>query len=80
VTNHSAADSLCPETVSVKQTGAGPAPEWSVPYSTTPIQLEMITFYNGPPKDEVSLVYDTWTNAKDSPTASWKFPKDARGY
>jgi hypothetical protein len=28
----------------------------------------------------VSLVYDTWTNAKDSSTASWKFPKDARGY
>ena len=30
-----AADSLCPETVSVKQTALAPAPEWSLSYSTT---------------------------------------------
>ena len=75
-----AADSLCPETVSAKQTGASPAPEWSVSYSNMPSQLEMITFYNGPPKDEASLVYDRLVRAKDSSTAMWKFVQDPRGY
>jgi hypothetical protein len=74
------ADSVCPDTVSVKQTGAAPTAEWSTSNSAAPIQLEMVTFYNGPPKDEASLVYDTWTNVKDTSTAAWKFPKDARGY
>jgi len=76
----SAADSLCPETVSVKQTGVPPSSEWSLSYSTTPIQLERVTFYSGPPKDEASLVYDAWVNAEDSSTATWKLPKDPRGY
>jgi hypothetical protein len=76
----SASDSLCPETVSVKQTGTAPAPEWSMSTSATPIQLEMVTFFSGPPKEEASLVYDTWTNAKDTSTATWKLPKDPRGY
>jgi hypothetical protein len=76
----SASDSLCPDAVNVKQTGAAPAPEWSVSYSGTANELEMVTFYSGPPKDEASLVYDDFVNAKDSSTATWKFPKDPRGY
>jgi hypothetical protein len=75
-----AADSLCPETVNTKQAGAPPAPEWSVSYSTAPNRLEMVTFYSGPPKDEASLVYDAFVNSKDSSLATWKFPRDARGY
>jgi hypothetical protein len=76
----SASDSLCPDAVSVKQAGVAPAPEWSVSYSGTPNELEMVTFYNGPPKDEASLVYDDFAKAKDSSTATWRFPKDPRGY
>jgi len=76
----SGADSLCPDTVSVKQTGAPPAPEWSLSYSGAPSELEMVTFYNGPPKEEASLVYDDLVRGKDSSTATWKFPKDPRGY
>ena len=75
-----AADSLCPETVSVKQTGAPPAPEWSVSYSNVPSQLEVITFYSGPPKDEASLVFDSLVRTKDSSIATWKFAQDPRGY
>jgi hypothetical protein len=75
-----AADSLCPDRVSVKQTGAPPAPEWSLSYSRAPSELEMVTFYNGPPKEEASLVYDDLVRGKDSSTATWKFPKDPRGY
>ena len=76
----SGADSLCPDTVSVKQTGAPPAPEWSLSYSGVPSELEMVTFYNGPPKEEASLLYDDFVRGKDSSTATWKFPKDPRGY
>jgi opacity protein-like surface antigen len=76
----SASDSICPDTINVKQAGVAPAAEWSLSYSATPTELESVTFYNGPPKDEASLVYDTWNNAKDTSTATWKFPKDARGY
>ena len=76
----SAADSICPETISVKQTGVAPAPEWSVSTRLTPIQLEMVTFYSGPPKDEASLVYAQFVRAKDASIATWTFPKDPRGY
>lgn len=75
-----AAESLCPETVDTKQAGTAPAPEWSVSYSASPNQLEMVTFYSGPPKDEASLVYDDFVSGKDSSLAAWKFPKDPRGY
>lgn len=75
-----AAGSLCPDTVSVKQTGAAPAPEWAVSYSSLPNHLESVTFYNGPPQDGASLVYDDRVKAKDSVRATWRFPKDPRGY
>jgi len=75
-----AADSLCPESVDTRQTGTAPAPEWSVSYSGSPNRLEMVTFYSGAPKDEASLVYDDFVSNKDSSLATWKFPRDARGY
>jgi hypothetical protein len=74
------ADPLCPDAISVKQSGTAPAPDWAVSYSATPSTLEMVTFYSGPPKDEASLVYDDLVRAKDSSTATWKFSKDPRGY
>jgi hypothetical protein len=80
ISSASAAGSLCPDTVSVKQTGAPPAPEWLLSYSGAPSELEMVTFYNGPPKEEASLVYDDFVRGKDSSTATWTFPKDPRGY
>lgn len=75
-----ASGSLCPDTVNVKQTGAAPAPEWAVSYGTLPNRLEAVTFYNGPPQDGASLVYDDLVKAKDSSRATWRFPKDPRGY
>lgn len=81
VVQASAADSLCPETVSTRQAGTAPSPDWSVSYNAAPNQLEMVTFYNGPPKDEASLVYDEFATAKNATTiATWKFEKDPRGY
>ena len=74
------AESLCPETVTARQTGAAPAPGWSVSYSAAPLQLEMVTFYDGPPKEEASLVYDDFKTLKDSALATWRFSKAPRGY
>ena len=76
----SAAAPFCPETVSTQQVGAAPGPGWSVSYSTWPNQLEQVTFYSGPPQDEASLAYDDWKAGKGSSQATWKFPKDERGY
>jgi hypothetical protein len=77
---HASAAALCPGTVTVKQTGAPPTPDWAVSYSALPNELEMITFYSGPPKDDASLVYDDIVNSKDTSSATWKFAKDAHGY
>lgn len=75
-----AADALCPDTISVKQTLAAPAPEWTVSASATPIALEMVTFYSGPPKDEASLVYDDLARTSDASVATWNFARDSHGY
>ena len=75
-----AAGTLCPESVDVKQSGAAPAPGWAVTYATTPNRLEMVTFYDGPLKDEASLVYDDLAKGKDSSIATWRFPQNPRGY
>jgi hypothetical protein len=73
-------EALCPDAVKVQQSGTAPAPGWSVSYSKAPNELEMVTFFNGPPQDEASLVYDEWIDAKAESIATWKFPKDPRGY
>jgi hypothetical protein len=73
-------EAACPETVEVKQTVTASAPGWNVSYATRPHRLEQITFFNGPPSEQASLVYDDWKNAKDAATATWTFPPDARGY
>ena len=76
-----AADEVaCPDAVKVQQSATAPAPGWSVSYNNTPTSLEMVTFFNGPPKDEASLVYDEWIDTKIESVATWKFPKDPRGY
>lgn len=75
-----AAGTVCPETAAATQSGAAPSADWSVSYSTAPLQLEMVTFYDGPPKDEASLVYDDFRTMKDSAVATWKFAKGTRGY
>jgi hypothetical protein len=71
---------LCPETVQVRQSSAPALQGWSVSYSEAPNRLEMVTFFNGPPEEQASLVYDRWTDGKGISTATWSLPRDARGY
>jgi hypothetical protein len=75
-----AADTLCPGAVDVKQAGAAPSSQWSVSYSALPNELEMVTFFSGPPKDEASLAYDDIVNSRRASIATWTFPKESRAY
>ena len=70
----------CPETIKVDQKAISPSPEWTVSYSSQPHQLEMVTFFSGPPQEMASLVYDKKSKTKGGWTGTWNFPKDGGGY
>jgi hypothetical protein len=76
----SAASTFCPETIKVQQSGTAPAAEWSVSYSKSPVKLEMVSFYSGPPKDGAALGYDAMVNTTAGSTISWLLPKNSRAY
>ena len=44
------------------------------------MQLEMVTFYDGPPEEDASLVYDELVEGKDATTATWNLPQSGKGY
>ena len=76
-----AADGVkCPDTIKVDQKAMSPSPEWKVSYSSQPNQLEMVTFFSGPPEEQASLVYDKKSKTKGGWIGTWNFPKDSRGY
>src|SRR5260370_2781942 len=58
----SAQEGYCPASISVKQ-AIEKAPEgWTAGQDKTPHNLPGLTFYDGPPEQESSLVYNNWTN------------------
>jgi hypothetical protein len=76
-----AADEVwCPDTIKVDQKAIPPSPEWSVSYNSLPHQLEMVTFFSGPPQEKGSLVYDEKSKVKGGWVGTWNFPRDAGGY
>jgi hypothetical protein len=74
------ASTLCPETINVHQTGSGLPAGWSVSYSKSPVQLEIVSLYIGPPKDGVPLGFDAMVNTMDGSVVNWQIPKDSRAY
>ena len=75
-----AGESWCPAVITVDQKAVSPPPDWTVSYSSLPQQLEMVTFFSGPPAENASLVYDKRSKTKGGWTATWNFPKDPSGY
>lgn len=76
-----AADEVwCPDTIKVDQKAIPPSPEWGVSYNSLPPQLEMVTFFSGPPQENASLVYDEKSKTKGGWVGTWTFPRDAGGY
>jgi hypothetical protein len=63
----------CPQTIAVRQELAAPVAGWTPTLDETPHRLAGITFYDGPPAERASLVYDQITRGKAEQTATWLF-------
>jgi hypothetical protein len=73
---HAASDSGavgCPDRIDVRQELTGSVEGWTAILDDTPHRLAGITFYDGPPKDNASLVYDQRTKAAEKEIAKWQF-------
>jgi hypothetical protein len=70
----SAADAIdCPVAISARQQLGTPVAGWTAIEDDTPHNLSGITFYDGPPSEKASLVYDHITHGKTEQLATWTF-------
>ncbi len=72
------ADVGCPASVSVRQAATAPA-GWAVDYDKKANDLTMVTFFEGPPAELASLVYDEQTSKGGEIRAVWRFPPGSKG-
>jgi hypothetical protein len=63
----------CPDRIEVKQQLAKPLPGWTAVADQRPHPLAGITFYDGPPEEKASLVYDKITKSAGKDIAVWHF-------
>jgi hypothetical protein len=71
----------CPEKISAESRVLAPPPSWEVRYEGTEAELKAVGFYDGPPSEGASLVYDKEVRSRKSTTATWHFPaNEGRGY
>ncbi len=71
----------CPQTIAVESRLLAPLPSWEVRYGEPKGELMGVTFYDGPPSEEASLVYDQASTSGKTWTATWKFTaNEGRGY
>lgn len=63
----------CPATVNVHEQLTAPVAGWSATNDDAPHQLAGLTFYDGPPQEKASLVYDDITRAAGKQIAKWTF-------
>src|SRR6185369_15533332 len=77
-----AADDIqCPALLTVEQTLSQPPATWVVAHAPGQCRLASITFYEGPPQDMASLVYDKRTAHATTWEAVWNFaPQAQSGY
>ena len=69
-----AADSItCPEAINTRQALIASVPGWTPMLDDTPHGLSGVTFYDGPPSEKASLVYDQITHGKSEQIATWRF-------
>jgi hypothetical protein len=69
-----AADSAaCPATITTRQQLTSQVAGWTPTTDDTPHNLAGITFYDGPPSEKASLVYDKITRGRGEQTATWSF-------
>lgn len=68
-----AQEGYCPATISVKQTIEKTPDGWTAGEDKTPHNLSGITFFDGPPEQEASLVYDNMTKRGGLEYGVWHF-------
>ncbi len=68
-----AKDDYCPASVTAKREIQNAPVGRVVSHSNMPSALAGITLYNGPPRENVSLVYDKWSRRNGLAYAVWKF-------
>ncbi|HZR27446.1 MAG TPA: STY0301 family protein [Terriglobales bacterium] len=67
-------ESYCPKSITVKETVEKVPEGWTAGQDKTPKNLLAgITFYDGPPEQEASLVYDSWTKRNGLAYGVWHF-------
>jgi hypothetical protein len=71
-------DAGCPASVAVRQAATAPA-GWAVAYDQKANGLAMVTFFEGPPAELASLVYDEQTSKGGEIRAVWRFPAGNKG-
>jgi len=74
------ADARCPPTVVVEERVPEPPEGWSVQQHASGHRLAGVTFYDGPPAGEASLVYDETATKGDDWIATWRFATNPGGY
>ncbi len=72
-----AQDQFCPKEITTKQSIENAPAGWTAATDKTPQILAGITFFDGPPEQEASLVYDSYTKSKTVDVAMWRFDRSA---
>jgi hypothetical protein len=69
-----AAEVHCPDSVAVKQSLETTPDGWTASHSEAVARLSGITFFDGPPEEKASLVYDSWVKRGGLAYGVWRFP------
>lgn len=70
----------CPPALTVKQEAVAPPAGWFAGDDGQPHRLAAVTFFDGPPKELASLVYDDSASAAGEWTGIWHFGPNPRGF
>lgn len=72
-------EAACPTSIAVRQNIAGVPQGWtSAVDSNARTELASVTFFDGPPSEQASLVYDSESHAGKKRTATWRFNQDTK--
>jgi hypothetical protein len=69
----------CPTTFEVEQQAKAPE-GWTLGNDRAPVRLASVTFFDGPPAERASLVYDEQATSGGQWVATWRLGKNPRGF
>ncbi len=73
--SHAAETINCPASITTHQELTSSPNGWSPMLDDAPHRLAGVTFYDGPPAEKASLVYDQIKHGKGEDIATWTFAK-----